>query len=88
MTVIHLRNVHQREFNDVFAGKQLFILFQPYALPAVSGDVVTLRELKDETGDRTGRELVADVMDVMLLDHMQIVGIMPRKFKLILSEKA
>jgi hypothetical protein len=86
--VIHIRNVHQQEFSSIFAGKRHFVLFQPYEHAALAGDVVTVRELDDATGERTGRELTTDVLDVMLLDHMQIVGILPRKFKIVFSGRS
>ena len=76
--VIHFHNVYMEEFAQIADGRQLFVFRPPYHCPAISGDVVTVRELDNATGERTKREIVADVTSIMSLDHAQVVGILPR----------
>lgn len=83
--MIHYRNVYRDEFSDLAAGRQLFVIFDNHQIAAAAGDVVTLRELADDTGDRTGRELTADIPHVLMLTDAQVVGVIPRTFKLVPS---
>jgi hypothetical protein len=83
---ILMRNAYLDEFDAIVRGRQLFLVFQSHERAPRESDVVTIREVDDATGEKTGRQVIADagrVVPLTIRNERQgaVVSIMPRHLR-------
>lgn len=76
---IHQLRVYEDEFAEIHELRQTFVVFPYPQFDVRPRHVVNVIELESATGDRTGRELRADIIAVRDVGSALVAGIVARE---------